>query len=388
MKALFLCSWYPHTTQPLGGVFFREQALALRDAGVQVDVVFVEPRSLRLASLSALCKQHFQIVSAREDDLLVVRQLGWNPGMPRGIGGNIYSLLTARLAEKYFEKYGKPDVIHAHCALWAGPAACLLKRKHNIPYVITEHHSAVLLSQKGAAKKALEETYSNADRLLSVSEHLAAAMSKYIPNRQIEIVPNTVDTRFFSQEFKSASAKADGPRVVAVGSLDTNKSHDVLLRAFAKVKAALPSASLTIAGDGKRRSMLEGMACDLNVAHSVRFAGPLSKEGIRDLLRESDMLVHTSKFETFGVTLIEAGAVGIPVVATECGGPTEIVTPVTGRLVAVDDIEAIAKSIEMVWAGSWDSQAIRKVIQDRYSREAIAGRISEIYEEVVHGHRL
>ena len=134
--------------------------------------------------------------------------------------------------------------------------------------------------------------------------------------------------------------------------------------------------------------MLERMACDLNVAHSVRFTGPLSREGIRDLLRESDMLVHTSKFETFGVTLIEAGAVGLPVVATECGGPAEIVTPVTGKLVAVDDNEAIAKNIEMVWAGSWNSNAIRKIIIDSYSREAIAGRISAIYEEVVHGHCL
>ena len=239
MKVLFLCSWYPHTTQPLGGVFFREQAHALRDAGIQVDVVFVEPRSLRLASLAALYKQHFQIVSAREDDLLVVRQLGWNPGMPRGIGGNIYSSLTARLAEKYISMYGKPDVIHVHCALWAGPAASQLKRKHNIPYIITEHHSTVLHSQRGEAKKALEETYSNADRLLSVSEYLAAAMSEYIPNRKIEIVPNAVDTEFFSPEFKSAGDKADGPRVVAVGSLDTNKSHEhsLRLRLFCRTRA-------------------------------------------------------------------------------------------------------------------------------------------------------
>lgn len=383
MRSLFLCSWYPHSTQPLGGTFFQEQARALTEAGVRVDVVFVEPRSLRTASISALHKQHFQIVSAREDNLLVVRQLGWNPGLPRSIGGRIYSLLTARLANMYIEQYGKPDIIHVHCGLWAGPAARQLKRTLNIPYVITEHHSAVLVQQKGAAKKALQETYSEANRILAVSNHLARAMASYVPDRVIDIVPNIVDTCFFSPSSDAITTKSDGPRIAAVGSLDINKSHDILLRAFARVRATLPSAILTIAGDGHRRCILERMAFDLKVSHCVRFSGPLSRRGVRDLLRESDMLVHASKFETFGITLIEAGAVGIPVVATACGGPNEIVQSSTGILVPVDDLEALAKSIELAWERPWNSKSIRKLIHEKYGQIAIAKRITDIYEEVV-----
>lgn len=383
MRSLFLCSWYPHPAQPFGGSFFQEQARALTDAGVHVDVVFVEPRSLRMASLSAFRAQHFQVVSAHEDNLLVLRQLGWNPGLPRSIGGKIYSFLTERLANIYIAKYGKPDVIHVHCGLWAGPAAFQLKLKHDIPYVITEHHSAILFPQTRAAKVALQNTYSGANRVLSVSEHLSRAIESYIPDRVIDIVPNLVDTSFFSPIGGAAIGKLSGPRIAAIGSLDSNKSHDLLIRAFAKVRLALPEAILTIAGDGPLRSSLECLVSELNLGNCVRFSGQLCRIGVRDLLRNSDMLVHTSKFETFGITLIEAGSVGVPVITTASGGPCEIVHASTGFIVPIDDLETLASSIERAWFTQWDKKSIRRYIQNKYDKKVIADRIVQIYHDVV-----
>lgn len=369
--------------QPLGGVFFREQAHALKESGIQVDVVFFEPRSWRTASIAALRQQHFQIVSGTEDDLLVIRQLGWNPGLSRGVGGMLYSFLTEQLAEKYIMKYGKPDLIHVHCALWAGPAASRLKRKYNIPYVVTEHHSAVLFPQNWAATKALRKTYSEANRLISVSNHLACAMQGYVPGGAIEVVPNIVDINYFSPICREFPSSLDGPRIAAIGTLDENKSHDVLLRAFAKACVFLPAAKLAIAGEGPRREELENLVEELNIQDKVQFCGSLSREGVRDLLRGADMLVHTSKFETFGVSLIEAGAIGIPVISTKSGGPNEIVEPTTGVLVPVGDVEAISKTIISVWEKSWDPKIISEYTQRKYGSDVIIDRITNIYREVV-----
>lgn len=388
MKILFICSEYVHPKQPLAGIFFQEQAHALRDAGVKTDVVFVEPRSLRTASVSGILQQHFQIVSSNEDGILVTRQLGWNPGIPRGFGGKIYSELTFRLAKYHIERYGTPDVIHVHCALWAGPAANKIKQMLGIPYVVTEHHSTVLVPQKGLAKKALRATYAGADRVISVGRHLASAMNNYVPGKEIDIVPNIVDSSFFAPLPLSCRSNTTGPRIVAVGTLDANKSHNVLLHAFAHVIRRLPSATLTIAGEGPRRSSLEQLAAGLNVRNRVKFLGLLTREGVRDLLRVSDILVLTSKYETFGVTLIEAGASGIPVIATACGGPDDIVTSNTGFLVKVNDVEAIAACIVTAWHKEWDPEAIREDVLNRYGREVVIRRLIEIYKAVKHRREL
>jgi glycosyltransferase involved in cell wall biosynthesis len=98
------------------------------------------------------------------------------------------------------------------------------------------------------------------------------------------------------------------------------------------------------------------------------------------------MLVSSSRFETFGVTLIEAGAVGIPVVATASGGPDEIVRPATGRLVPVGDVGALSVAIEETWRASWDRSAIRREILRNYGRASVSGQLRSVYESVIRSH--
>ena len=380
MKILFLCSEYVQPTSPLGGIFFRDQAVALRDSGHQIEVAYVEPRSLKTLSLAALLHQRFQIRDGYEDGVYTLRQLGWNLS-PYGLYGRSYSILTARLAEYYIRNRGAPDLIHVHCALWAGLAAVTIKRKYGIPYVITEHHSTVLTPQPAAAEKAMRESYMNSNRVISVSRHLASAMMDRVINREIEIVPNIVDTDYFSPEI-SPMSQGKGPRIAAVGNLDSNKSHDHLLSAFAKVRTSLPFARLTIAGDGPRREELIQLASRLSINDSVRFLGLIGRDDVRNLLRDSDMLVHTSQYETFGVVLIEAGAVGIPVIATACGGPKEIVVSDTGVLVPIGDIGAIENAIHDVWSRPWESTRIRQRTIDLYGRQSVVQKLTAIYESV------
>jgi glycosyltransferase involved in cell wall biosynthesis len=386
MRVLFLCSEYSHVSSPLGGIFFKDQALALRKTGVEVDVVFVEPRSLRTVSMSALRRQHFQVVRRLEDGVFTLRQLGWNPGLPHGIGGRIYAAMTRNLAGRYFKLRGKPDLMHAHCALWAGAAAPGLKRMYGIPYVITEHHSTVLFPQRAAAETAIREAYACADRALSVSRYLAEAMARRVPGMSIAVVPNIVDTDFFSPVAGESRGESSGPRIAAIGNLDANKSYDVLLHAFGRVHAKNRAAHLTVCGEGELRVALERLACDLGVGAAVTFTGMLPRAQVRDVLRESDMLVSSSRFETFGVTLIEAGAVGIPVVATASGGPDEIVRPATGRLVPVGDVGALSVAIEETWRASWDRSAIRREILRNYGRASVSGQLRSVYESVIRSH--
>src|SRR5689334_5900427 len=123
MRLLYLPSFYVTPEQPLCGTFFQEQALAVRTLGVDVDVAFVEQRSLRQLSLRSLRQSRFQEIVSSEFGLRTIRRRAWNPAIRTVRGSLIWSRWTESLVEHYCAHFGPPDVIHAHNALWGGFAA-------------------------------------------------------------------------------------------------------------------------------------------------------------------------------------------------------------------------------------------------------------------------
>ena len=98
-------------------------------------------------------------------------------------------------------------------------------------------------------------------------------------------------------------------------------------------------------------------------------------------------LVHPSRYETFGVAIVEALAMGRPVVATRCGGPDGIVTARDGLLVPVDDVEALARAMRELreHIDRYDAPAIRQACLERFGEGAVVARLRETYEAVAGG---
>jgi glycosyltransferase involved in cell wall biosynthesis len=134
------------------------------------------------------------------------------------------------------------------------------------------------------------------------------------------------------------------PVIVAAGSLTERKDYATLLRAFARVRRHR-ECRLIIIGRGRCRPSLEAQAAQLGIADDVRFTGFL--ENPYPLIRSADVFAHSSRWEGLGIVLIEALALGTPVVATDCpSGPREILAGGgLGRLVAVGDDAAMAEAI-------------------------------------------
>src|SRR5690606_9435676 len=106
----------------------------------------------------------------------------------------------------------------------------------------------------------------------------------------------------------------------------------------------------------------------------VTFLGKLSRGEVRMALSNCNAFVLPSRFETFGVVLVEALAMGVPVIATRCGGPEDIVTENTGVLVPVDDRQALAEALESVLLSpdKWDRDTIREDCRARFGAAAIS----------------
>jgi len=206
--------------------------------------------------------------------------------------------------------------------------------------------------QKTVHYFSMKYLYRRADAIISPSEGAARDLSGFarIPIERITVIPNPIDIgriRVLAGEpldhpwFHSR----EGAVIVGLGELTSRKGFDTLIRALAILKRKKP-ARLFLMGKGRGREKLEKLSADLGLRDEVEFAG--FKGNPFPFLARADLFVQPSRYEGFGMALLEALALGIPVVATDCpSGPREILQDGRfGRLVPVDDHQAMADAME------------------------------------------
>ncbi|WP_238758259.1 glycosyltransferase [Rubinisphaera margarita] len=231
------------------------------------------------------------------------------------------------------------DVVHSHntyAHFYATPAA----RAAGIPVAINTQHG------RGCGhhwKQRLHFLLANrlADRVLAVSEDSARICrgQDRLSQRKIEPLWNGIDVNRFAY-----SGPVDEPHAISVARLSPEKDFPTLLKATRIVADRHPDFRLTLVGDGKERDSLEQLAAELNLGGTVTFLG--ERSDIPELLAKSAMFVSSSSTEGISLTLLEAMAVGLPIITTSVGGNPEIVTPdVTGYLVPPAEPEQLAGAI-------------------------------------------
>lgn len=352
--------------------------------------------------------------------------------LPRPTGSKADYLLQRRhVAERIAEQ--KPDLMHAHRISSYGfvgaYAARYLHRRGiaDVPFLLSVWGEDVFsFPRKSLLHRLLtQRVLIRASQILSTSTTMARETERYVrPVRPILVTPFGVDTQLFrapgagdapAGEAADAGAGAvDGRTVlpgqtVTVGTVKKLRKRygvDVLIRAFAAARARLAAVQpapggpataertvahdlrLRIVGDGPERARLEALAAGLGVAESIEFAGRVAHERVPATLAGLDIFAALSVTddESFGVAMLEASAMGLPVLATRVGGIPEVVEHgETGYLVAPYDAEgAAARLVEMAQDALLRERmgaAGRKLVEERYSWNATAERMREIYLE-------
>lgn len=314
----------------------------------------------------------------------------WFPKLPRASTA-IWMHKGMKLFHRYERENGMPDVLHAHSMFNGGLLAERISRRYRVPFVLTEHSSAFARGlvhdwQMRSGARVVRQ----ASKTLAVSEALARLLEDRfgLPDSHWKYLPNIVSSQFASAPPAGNRAKPDRDfRYCTIAYLSQQKGIDLLLRAFARAFEADPQTRLVIGGDGEERASLERQACDLGIASHVDFLGHLSREQVLNVMSGSDAVVLSSHYETFGVVLIEALALGKPVVATRCGGPESIVQPGDGLLVEAGSAAALAEGLRELRgnASTFDAHLIRKSCIARFGEAAVVEQLSGIYEDAVGG---
>lgn len=381
MHVLILPSWYPRFDGDIEGSFFREQALALVSAGIKVGVVFPDLQGpVRFFG----ARHKFGLRVKNDEGLQEVRSHGFN-WFPRG--DMAYYRLWTRHAKKaltrYVAEFGKPDIVHVHSLLPSGLAAAWFNRHHGVPFVVTEHSTKFLshsLSRKFIEK--CKNIVNLSKRNLAVSEVLGTSLSRLLENKW-GYIPNIVSNTFI--DYPLDKYDSETTHLISVAVLRTHKRMDLVIEAVAELRTRNIDVKLLIVGDGPARTSLENLASELTVSDYVKFLGQIPRVQMPAVMSQANILVSASEIETFGVTLVEGLALGLPIVATPSGGPQTIVTPSVGRLTNDWDSIHLADAIADVIARKeqFIPVKLRKHCENLYSEQAVCQTLISTYSDVV-----
>jgi L-malate glycosyltransferase len=372
MHVLLLPISYKSKFNLLSAPFFRDQALALKNKGLQLGVLCALAVSLKSIWRNKLFSFKEESYSDEGISTLISPFLSI-PKTPNR-ARRIRLEKGKELFKKYIESNGKPDIIHVHSFL-AGELALWIKNEYKIPYVITEHSSAFerkLLTDSDLklALKVFENSHTN----IAVSQSLSNAIKCYFKELDFQIIPNIVDTDFFNLIVKK---QKDDFQFINIAHLNKNKNQLHLIKSFTNVFKGNQFYKLLIVGQGPEKNNLQNWIDSNTMNSQIRLYGSASREEVRDLLHQSDCFVLSSKIETFGVVLIEAMSCGLPVLSTKCGGPESIVTnDDIGVLCSQEELSDIMKEIS---TKTFSGDTIRKYVIDRFSKFSLTQQLKTIY---------
>jgi glycosyltransferase involved in cell wall biosynthesis len=376
LKILFITAWYPIKENPVQGIFVREYAKAVSAVGDEVVILYGQGAKTRIRGL-------YDYSDSMEDGIRTIR-ISYFRFPFRPLNYLIYLWSIVRVSKKLIDLGFRAEVIHAQIYS-AGVPAVILGRLYGKPVVISEHWSGFLQRKlTWIDKRVAKFAMNNAQWILPVSHSLQKGIEAYGIQGKFNVVPNVVDTTLFHPE-RNGSKRVQENRILFVGSLSPMKGMPFLLQALAHLQTKRQNWQLDIVGDGSARGEYERMVMKLGLTAKVIFHGLRSKPEVAEFMRKADLLVLPSLVETFGVVAAEALAVGIPVLATRCGGPEEFVTDEVGLLIPPGNTEALLNGLDYMLNHfeKFKSDQISSYAAERFSLQRVGEKLNKIYSECI-----
>lgn len=371
LRIIVAPEWYPWPERPGYGGFCREQARAVAEVHDPVVIAWTSDDRLRLP---------VQVTDEVESGLRTLRVRFRHTSLAKI--PMIEKLAGVLMALRRLQREGwVADVVHAHEYPADRPAA-LAARLMKAPLVMSEHASALALGELSADDVGYaRRAFKRATVVCAPSDSLAQSIVPLAGTTPVRVVSSPVDTRLFQPPDGRERAAT---RLLSVGNLVEVKGHRYLLDAMKTLLDRDTTITLDIVGDGPLRDRLEQQARELGIASSVTFSGRLERGHVAARMRDADVFVLPSLWETQGVVLLEAMASGLPSVATRVGGTPEVVDSDAGVLVEASSPSALVHGISEVIRsrGRYDPEAMHGRAVARYGYAAIGEAWTEVYASV------
>jgi 1,2-diacylglycerol 3-alpha-glucosyltransferase len=296
----------------------------------------------------------------------------------------------------------KPDIIHTQTFFGPGIEALLAAWVLRVPIVGTNHTPLGQFLRYGPLHGPRFERlalgwvswYYNRCRLVTApSNFLFPQMEHFGLSKPHHAQSNPLDVRLFHPAADAAHRDAlratfgiTGPALIYTGRLGIEKRVDVAIRAFAKAHTSVPEAQFYISGQGVAADQFKALARELGVGEAVRFMGFMDQHDMVALYQACDVFVVASTAETQCLSMLQAMACRMPVVAVRAGGLPEYVPSDVGTVVPPEDVDSMAMALTRLLGDA----ALRErmgaagvAYVQQFSAHAVAHQWATTYEQVI-----
>lgn len=363
-------SLFPHGEQPNAGLFVRERMFRVRD---EFGLIVVSPVAwFPFQSILCLFRPGFRPQGARhevQDGVTVYRPRYLSfPGMLKRLDGLLMALCTVRLVKRLKARH---DVVlvDSHFAYPDGYAATLIGRWLNLPVTITMRGTEVRMAANRGLRNLVRAALSRATRVIAVSSSLkSVAVALGIDSGKIRVIGNGVDLGRFVLEPRATCRSQlkiapDAPVIISVGGLTERKGFHRVIECLPDLVREFPSLIYLVVGgaspEGDWGPRLKAQVERLGLVDHVCFLGALPPSDLKYPLSASDVFVLATSNEGWANVFLEAMACGLPVVTTDVGGNSEVVSQTElGTLVPFGDQEALRIALSESLRRIWDRASI------------------------------
>lgn len=308
---------------------------------------------------------------------------------------------SAALEAVLQQEIPKAHLVHIQTPFFAHYAAVKIARQHRVPVVATYHtffeeylyHYIPLIPKswlKGLARRISRQQCNALDHVVVPSRAMRDRLAAYGVTTPMTVLPTGIPLHAFAQgdgaAFRAEHGIApDRPVALFVGRVAHEKNIDFLLEVIARVRHDHPGILLLIAGEGPALNELQRQVWHADLQQHVRFIGYMDRERVLpSCYAAANVFVFASRTETQGLVLLEAMAMGVPVLALSAMGTADILEAEQGCIIAQDDVEDFALALSALlrdpvqqqrlsaqarhWAGEWSDQRMAERLIGLYQQ--------------------
>ena len=367
---LFISSWFPNKLEPTNGNFVQRHAEAVSQIH-SVEVL----HAINVTHQKEKFIFDDQVINGIRT-LIVYYRNASNPLL------NFWRRMLAY--SRGFKKLQKPDLVHANVLHNNLLFAIYLKKKYKIPYIVTEHWTALRKinseTTPSSIKKIAKFIGNHASMILPVSHDLAAGLKYLGIKTPMKVIPNVVNTNLFVPK----SEPNERFTFIHVSNLIARKNSDKILKTALRLLQKGYDLSLKIGGDGDI-SELEKIREHSEFKDKIEIFGTQTIQEIAERMKSSDCFILLSNDENQPCVIAESFGSGINVISTNVGGIAEFFPENAGILLDSVDEDLLEKAMIEVMSPTFEKDPLTlvKYANETFSVAAIGQQFSEIYKEIL-----
>ena len=380
-KVLFLASWFPNRLDPFLGNFVERHALAVSEYADVASLFVCSDSNLKGKKIDIEIKSEGGVFSVNVYYKKIRNSIPVISQMQKFLRNRKAHDIGYKKIQKHFS--GHPDIVHLNVAFPSGLFAMRLKKKFNLPYILTEHSTLYHLYMSTKESHFTKKICNESKLICPVSNDLRKVMEKKGFGKKFEVVSNVVDTDLFQI---SKNKKREKKKILHISTLkDWQKNVSGMLRVIKKLSETRNDFELHIISDGDL-ALATKLSEEYNLLGTAIFIYPEQPiEKIAEMMRESDFFLLFSNFENLPCVIIEALASGIPIVSSNVGGIPELVNEKNGMLVNPKDDSALFDKINSMLDkfNAYDKNELRKFAVDNFSYSVVGKKFCDIYTRFI-----